>query len=273
MNKTFIAVLAFLAILFPTALALVSVKPVNAEVQNNPEGAWNVTGKGASGSVGSIVPIEFSITYVLDRCTDVNVYIETVDEARQKISFVGATAPVNNQEVAPEHVAWPETEFENNVAMKYRVNARIDQGVVGDEIDGFSILAECSGKSIFRGIVEDISVKVVDKKPESSPKPAKAPTVLPAMITSSAYTSPLPTSMIISVPAASVKPSDSKNDKVKNDTNSASDILSTVTPQPFETAPPMESPPLPPKQSFFGRFASGISGRFHTVANWFFKFF
>lgn len=275
-SKLFPSTKGLLVIVFLAAFLLMSALPVNAKVVNQPEGAWSITGKGSNGSIGSIVPIEFSITYILDRCAYADAYIETIDEARQKISFVGSAVPADNVSISPERVKWPVIEFENYVAIKFQVQARIDQGVVGDEVDGFRIYAGCSGKSIFKGVVDDIKIKIEGPKQENSPKPiplsTPSPTKQPGNPTASASSTITPKPIKVSKPIVPVNTIDPSNDEVVQGTVAGSYDLQTVTPQPLENMH-IDVPPPTPKRSIISRFSSNLPNRFSAVAKWFSRLF
>lgn len=134
-----------------------------ASITTKPPGSWTVVGTGASGSVGDTVTIEFAITFVTDSYADTDFYIKTVDEARQKLSFVGVISPAGNPIVTAEKIDWPGTEFEAGVTQKYRIQVRIDRGVVGDEIGGF-YFSTYTVKSGIYGVADDIKVNVIAKK-------------------------------------------------------------------------------------------------------------
>lgn len=276
MRKDFFTALALLVALFTMAIVFVNTETVEAAVQHNPPGAWQVTGKGASGSVGDTVPMEFSITAVLDRCVDVDVYIQTVDEARQKVSFVGAAVPARGASVSPERVDWPPAEFENGVARKYRVNARIDRGAVGEEIDGFYIYVWCPGISIFRGVVDDSTIKVVAKKQESSQKPTPVPTL--SLIKTPRSAEPLPAAGAApasiaapnSAPANPMNPGSglsSSREAVTSDTHPAGDGPTSSTPPSLPTVQP-QSATLSPQQSLLSRIVASIREGFRILGRW-----
>jgi len=167
--------------LLGTAIALISINPAQAAIRS--EGEWAVTGKAGSGAVGDTVPIDFSFALISDRCAKMDVYIETVDEARQKVDFVGAAVPAAGASVSAERVDWAPTEFENSVIHKYRVNAQIARGAVGDEIDGFYLYAWCDSSpnsGIYFGVHDGIKVKVIAKKTTAAAKPAVTKTSLSA---------------------------------------------------------------------------------------------
>lgn len=285
MNKNVLLILTLVVLQFSVSLGLISAKAANAAVQNSPTGAWKVSGEGANGSIGDVVPIKFSVTHVLDRCTDVEIAIETLDEARQKVSFTSATAPAGSSFVSPERVSWPPSEFENDVARTYQVQARIDQGIVGDEIKGFNIIAVCSGKSLFRGVVDDIKITIIEKKQDNIPKkvvtplpaPSKIitlPTPSPGKVFGATITTPKKTVTTTKMPSSLSAPAPSASIiadiKDSEHTIAPTPVLTTVSPQMLDSVQ-KESSPSPSLKSRFGHFALSVRSGFQAITNWFFR--
>lgn len=170
--------------LFIFLILIASVRPTYAALTINPSGSWKVTSPGASGSVGDVVTVELSITFLTDSSADTDFSIKTSGEAREKLSFVSVTPTTGNPSVSAEQIDWPKTEFEAGVTKKYQLKVRIDRGAIGDEIEGFYI-STYTGKSIMFGVADDITVKIIAK---SSP----TPTLVVTNVT------PAPTSITVS---------------------------------------------------------------------------
>lgn len=155
--------MAVVASLLVSALAL----PAQASLTVHPDNGFKIVTTSPSGAVGSTVPLNFSIKFIADRCSKMDVYIQTQDSARQKLTFVSATGPGGAADVTAEKVHWPKTEFENGVTMDYKVSARIDRGTVGEEIKGFYLYSWCDSNpnaGVAFGTIDDLVVKVTASK-------------------------------------------------------------------------------------------------------------
>lgn len=290
-----------LIILLVVAWILADAQPVQATLTISPPGSWTLTSAGASGAVGDVVTVEFAITFVTDSYAGTDFYIKTQGEAREKLSFVGVVPSAVS--VSAEQIDWSKTEFEAGVTKKYKVQVRIDRGVVGDEIEGFYI-STYTGQSIMYGVADDIKVKVVAKStPQSTatatpvaakatPKPTPTPTKVSTPVVIASAT-PIPTPVNPIDPDGDGLPNDQEaiwgsnpyvfdsdsdgmpdGDEIRNGTNPAGDIprISSPTPIPLATIQ-LQTSPLPPQQSFFSRTVAGISARFGAIGQWFAELF
>ncbi|MDA1169167.1 MAG: thrombospondin type 3 repeat-containing protein [bacterium] len=279
------------------------VHPTQAVIRNL-EGDWVVTSKGVSGAVGDIVSLEFSVTSLIESCADTNFYIKTTDEARQKVSLIGVTVPTDSPSVSMERIEWSRTEFESGIARKFIIRARIDRGVVGDEIDGFFLAAYACGRTGFDGVLDDAVINVVAQKPKVTPKSTSVSTRSPIISPVSAGTAPTSPPTLLPVfnatptptpanpidPDGDGLPNDQEavwgsnpyvfdtdadgmpdGDEIRNGTNPAGDFAITPTLVPTITpeAVPVNTAQNTSKPSFFSR----LFTPFRAIGNWFSELF